>query len=91
MFNKITIQMDERGLLFKNGSYVKVLQAGTYRLFPFSNETIVTLNIMKPFAVKDKDLALFLHDEKLLSELDVILVQDHEICCNTKKGALLLC
>ncbi|GMK38487.1 hypothetical protein PCCS19_15410 [Paenibacillus sp. CCS19] len=32
MFKKITIQADERGLLFDKGSYVKKLMPGTYRL-----------------------------------------------------------
>jgi regulator of protease activity HflC (stomatin/prohibitin superfamily) len=86
MFKKIIIQTDERGLLFRKGSYVKLLQPGTYRSLPFSDERIVVLNIMKPFAVKDKDLALFLHDEKLLSELDVILVQDHEYVLQYEEG-----
>jgi hypothetical protein len=86
MFKKIIIQTDERGLLFRKGSYVKLFQPGSYRSLPFSDETVVVLNIMKPFAVKDKDLALFLHDEKLLKELDVILVQDHEYVLQYEEG-----
>ncbi|MCY9591972.1 hypothetical protein [Paenibacillus chitinolyticus] len=37
MFTKITIQEDERGLLFRDGRYVKLLQPGTNRSLPFSN------------------------------------------------------
>jgi len=86
MFKKIIIQTDERGLLFRNGSYTKLLQSGTYRSLPFSEDKIVILNIMKPFGVKDKDLALFLHDEKLLSELDIIVVQDNEYVLQFEEG-----
>jgi regulator of protease activity HflC (stomatin/prohibitin superfamily) len=41
---------------------------------------------MKPFAVKDKDLVLFLQDEKLLKQLDVILVQDYEYVLQYEEG-----
>ncbi|GKS09163.1 hypothetical protein YDYSY3_01630 [Paenibacillus chitinolyticus] len=37
MFTKITIQEDERGLLFRDGRYVKLLQPGTNRSLPFSS------------------------------------------------------
>ncbi|WP_025848588.1 slipin family protein [Paenibacillus ehimensis] len=86
MFKKVTIQTDERGLLFRKGSYDKYLQPGTYRLSPFSEETVVILDITKPFAVEGKDLQLFLHDDRLLRELDVIEVQDHEYVLHYEDG-----
>jgi regulator of protease activity HflC (stomatin/prohibitin superfamily) len=89
MFRKITIQTDERGLLFRKGSYEKLLQPGTYRLWPFAEHSVVALNITKPFTVQGKDLQLFLHDEKLLEELDVIQVQDHEYVLHYEDGKFL--
>ncbi|WP_127484365.1 slipin family protein [Paenibacillus ehimensis] len=86
MFKKVTIQIDERGLLFRKGSYDKYLPPGTYRLSPFSDETVVVLDITKPFAVEGKDLQLFLHDDRLLRELDVIEVQDHEYVLHYEDG-----
>ncbi|MBD0382641.1 slipin family protein [Paenibacillus sedimenti] len=86
MFKKITIQTDERGLHFRKGSYVKLLQPGTYRFLPFSEETVTLLNITKPFAVQGKDLKLFLQDEKLVQELDVIQVHDHEYVLHYEDG-----
>lgn len=78
MFKKITIQADQRGLLFDKGSYVKKLNPGTYHYFWWSQTTVVVLNIAKPFAVEGRDLQLFLHDDSLVQELDIVRVQDHE-------------
>ncbi|NOU95556.1 slipin family protein [Paenibacillus sp. LMG 31456] len=86
MFKKLIIQTDERGLLFRKGSYEKLLQPGTYRFSPFSEDTVAVLNITKPFVVQGKDLQLFLHDEKLVQELDVIQVLDHEYVLHYEDG-----
>jgi regulator of protease activity HflC (stomatin/prohibitin superfamily) len=85
-FKKITIQKDERGLLFRRGSYEKLLLPGTYRLGPFADETVTVMNVMKPFAVQGKELQLFLHDGKLLEELDVVQVQDYEYVLHYEDG-----
>lgn len=92
MFKQITIQADQRGLLFHKGSYVKRLLPGTYRYFAWSQHTVVVLNIANPFAVEGKDLQLFLQDEDLLQELDVVRVADHEMVLHYEDGqfALLL-
>ncbi|TNJ64357.1 slipin family protein [Paenibacillus hemerocallicola] len=79
MLKTVTIQTDERGLLFRKGSYVKLLQPGTYRFWSWKKTTEVVLPVTKPFAVAGKDLRLFLHDEELLRQLEVVHVQDHEI------------
>lgn len=86
MFRKVTIRADERGLLFHKGSYVKMLTPGTYRFMLWSQHTIVLLNIAKPFAVEGKDLQLFLHDEELLKQLDIVRVQDHEYVLHYEDG-----
>ncbi|TXK80024.1 slipin family protein [Paenibacillus sp. N3.4] len=86
MFKKVTIQMDERGLLFRKGSYHKFLQPGTYRLFPFMEDTVAVMNMTHPFTVKGKDLQLFTHDEKLAQELDIVEVQDHEYVLHYEDG-----
>jgi regulator of protease activity HflC (stomatin/prohibitin superfamily) len=78
MLNKVTIQADERGLLFHKGSYVKKLMPGSYHFSMWSKSTVVVLNIAKPFNVEGKDMKLFLHDEDLVRELDIVRVQDHE-------------
>lgn len=86
MFKKINIQTDERGLLFRKGSYVKLLQPGTYRFSPLSEDKVEVLTITKPFHVQGKDLQLFMQDERLLQELDVVQVQDHEYVLHYENG-----
>ncbi|WP_152397479.1 slipin family protein [Paenibacillus guangzhouensis] len=86
MITKVTIQADERGLLFDKGSYVKKLMPGTYRFSMWSKSTVVVMNIAKPFHVDGKDLKLFLHDENLVRELDIVRVQDHEYVLHYEDG-----
>ncbi|NQX68637.1 slipin family protein [Paenibacillus alba] len=86
MLKKIIVKADERGLLFKKGSYVKHLQPGVYRLAPFSDDEIVLLNVTKPFAIQGKDLNLFLQDDRLLEELTVVNIQDHEYVLHYEDG-----
>ncbi|MCE3198758.1 slipin family protein [Paenibacillus sonchi] len=86
MLKQITIQADQRGLLFYKGSYVKRLLPGTYRYLSWSQHTVAVLNIAKPFSVEGKDLQLFLQDDGLLRELDVVRVQDHEIVLHYEDG-----
>ncbi|WP_028609845.1 slipin family protein [Paenibacillus harenae] len=86
MFKKITIKNDERGLLFKKGSYVKHLQPGIYRQGLFSDDQVIVLNIAKRFTVPDKELNLFLQDATLTKELTVADVQDHELVLHFEDG-----
>jgi len=78
MMNKIIIQDDQRGLLMHKGSYEKKLMPGTYRYAPWSERTVVVMNTAKPFVVEGKEVQLFLQDDALASELDVVRVADHE-------------
>lgn len=86
MFKTINIKTDERGLLFRKGSYSKLLQPGTYRFSPFSDISVEILNITEPFAVPGKDLQLFMHDAELRQQLDVIPVQDYEYVLLYEEG-----
>ncbi|MEK8130336.1 slipin family protein [Paenibacillus filicis] len=86
MFKKITIQADERGLLFRRGSYLKVLQPGVYRLAPWSEDKVEIVSIMKPFVLPEKELSLFTHDSELLRELEVVQVEDHEYVLRFEDG-----
>jgi len=78
MFKKVTIKLDERGLLFKKGSYHKLLLPGTHLLKTFQQETVEILNVGEPFFVPDHDIRLFLTGPLLLEQLNVVEVEDHE-------------
>lgn len=86
MFNKITIQTDQRGIQFTKGSYKQYLQPGTYRFSPLTESKVEVLDVTKPFAVAGKDLQLFLMDEQLLKDLDVIDVADGELAIRYEDG-----
>lgn len=86
MLKQIRIQTDERGLLFHKGDYVKVLRPGTYRLAPWSHNTIVVKRVAEPFSIEGKELQLFLQDEDLVHELEVVRVQDHEYALHYEDG-----
>jgi len=86
MFKQVIIQADQRGLLFHKGSYVRKLNPGTHRCMLWSPTTVVVLNIAKPFVVEGKDVQLFLHDEDLVRELDIVRVQDHEYVLHYEDG-----
>jgi len=83
MFNEI--KNDERGLLFKNGSYVKTLKSGKHFLFPFSGNYIKIMNINKYF-ITDKNLNIFLNDKELINELLIIDIKDYEIGLHYEDG-----
>jgi regulator of protease activity HflC (stomatin/prohibitin superfamily) len=82
------IQNDERGLLFKNGNYIKSLQPGKYFLNPFVKYEVVKANANHAFNTAGKHLQIYLEDTELLKELTVIEVQDHEIAIHLEDGKL---
>jgi regulator of protease activity HflC (stomatin/prohibitin superfamily) len=78
MIHTITVQNDQRGLLFKKGSYVKCLLPGTYRYLSWSGYSAVMMALSEPFAVPGKELTYFLQDEALKNELATVEVSDQE-------------
>ncbi|SEM64166.1 slipin family protein [Paenibacillus sp. OV219] len=86
MFRTITIQNDQRGLLFTKGSYTRFLQPGTYRFTMFNDVKVELLDVTKRFEVPGKDLQLFLQDEQLREALEVIDVRDSEYVLHYEDG-----
>ena len=75
----IRIKEHERGLLFHNGNYKKVLAPGTHFVLPFSGTKIEILDTIKPFHVAGYDLDIFLKDVNLCRELEIINIGDKEL------------
>ncbi|UQZ35022.1 peptidase [Paenibacillus sp. PK3_47] len=86
MFNKITVAADERGLLFKRGSYDKYLVPGTYWLNRFAEQEVHKFHLSEPFVVPGKVLAVFLQDEELVRDLEIVNVADHEVVLHYVDG-----
>ncbi len=63
---KIIIKNDERGLLFRDGNYVKCLKPGKHSLNPFIKYSLVIGDVNKMFETAGKNINLFLDDQELL-------------------------
>lgn len=85
---KIIIKDHERGLLMKDGSYKGYLKPGTYRYMPFSNIEVIRVDINKPFAVDGYNLETFVHDVKLLEEIDIVNVVHNQLIVHKREGRL---
>ncbi len=85
---KVIIKNDERGLLFRDGNYIKCLQPGKYFLNPFIKYSVRVADVNKAFDSAGKNINLFLEDEELLKLLTVINVHDNEIAIHFEDGKL---
>ncbi|MFP4698377.1 MAG: slipin family protein [Eubacteriales bacterium] len=72
------IRKNERGLLFKNGDYIKYLEPGKHSYFSFLNYEIHKLDIQKPLSLVYYPLDILLKDEELKNDLFVFDVADNE-------------
>ncbi|MCP4138620.1 MAG: slipin family protein [bacterium] len=72
------IKKDERGLIYKDGNYVSLLKPGKYFNGILMGKNVDILNVNHPF-VTGKNLNLYLDDEELKRELDVVDVKDEEV------------
>ncbi|WP_027627634.1 slipin family protein [Ruminiclostridium cellobioparum] len=86
---KVIIKNDERGLLFRDGNYVKCLMPEKHSLNPFVKYSVVVSDVNKAFDAAGKNINLFLGDEELLKELTVLDVQDYEIAIHFEDGKLM--
>ena len=86
MFREV-ITKEERGLLYKDGDYVKYLKPGKYYFNPFIKYNLVKVDVNLPFD-PDENLNLFLRDEELKKELAIVEVNDYEIAIHFEDGNL---
>lgn len=86
---KVLVKNDERGLLFRDGNYVKCLISGKHSLSPFINYKVVISDVNKAFDTAGKNINIYLGDRELLKELDIIDVQDYEIAVHFEDGKLM--
>lgn len=82
---KTIIYENQRGLLFKQGKFVKMLSAGTYRTYGKSRE-IKVVSIEDPFETEGFDLKIFAQDAQLMKELALIEVPDGSIAFHYADG-----
>jgi len=73
---KTIINENERGFLFKNGKYRKMLSPGKHRINSFLGETFVLVNISKPVEIASVDIAVLLRDDAFKNSVARIDVPD---------------
>ena len=82
---KTIINENQRGLLFKNGKYIKMLYAGKHN-FLSNAYTVETIDISRKFSVGGFDLSVFLKDKELMKQLSVIDIKDQTLVFHYVNG-----
>ncbi len=85
---KIIINENERGFLFKNGVYRKMLLPGKYSVKKRFGETYARVSVDKPVEVANTDLAVLLCDEAFADSVTKIDVPDGFIAIHLEKGRI---
>ena len=83
---KIVITEKQRGLLFKNGKFVKMLEAGRY--WTFGGKSIDVLAIEQQLASKYASLETLLENKELASRVAVCEVGDTELAIHYVNGKI---
>lgn len=88
---KVIINEKQKGFLFKNGKYVKALDAGKYRLF--GGREIEISDIELPIACDRCPLDTLLADKAVVDRVSVVEVGDEELALHYVNGkfASILC
>lgn len=87
---KKIINENQRGLLFKNGKFVKMLEPGKYSFWG-NNSTVLTCSISEKFNLENYDLGIFQKDENMQKELAVVDVKDQRIMLHYADGKFCEC
>lgn len=82
--NKVVINENQKGFLFKNGKYIKMLDAGRYRLFGGKDIEIIDMDS----AIKCEKCSLdtLLADENVASKVEVVEVADEHLALHFVNG-----
>lgn len=81
---KVIINENQRGLLFKNGKYVKMLEAGKY--FSHGGKEIEVLSLDQPIVSDKCALDTILSDQDVVNNVSVIEVADEELALHFVNG-----
>ncbi len=81
---KVIINENQRGLLFKNGKYVKMLEAGKYH--SYGGKVIEVQNLDQPIVSDKCTLDILLRDQGIAKNVSVIEVADQELALHFVNG-----
>ncbi|MCB1143942.1 MAG: slipin family protein [Leptospiraceae bacterium] len=80
-----TITNFQRGLLYENGNFIKVLLPGKYREWSYSDRTIEVYDVNEAFQ-PDNNLNVYSNDPQLNKELKMVTISDSELCLHFEDG-----
>jgi hypothetical protein len=81
---KVVIQENQRGLLFHNGRYIKLLQAGKYHTY--GGRQIEVLDMTAPIASEKVSVRMLLKDQELAAQTTLIEVEDEHLAFHFVNG-----
>jgi len=81
---KIIINENQIGLLFENGKYIKLLEAGKYRIG--RNKEIEILDTRKPFSSQNCRIETLLTDKNFEEKISVVEVSDEQLALHFING-----
>lgn len=84
MMQKITVNENQKGLLFKNGKLSKLLESGQYRLS--SRQEIEVLDIVEPIKSVYTTVEQLAANERLSDALSVVDVADEQVALHFVDG-----
>ena len=85
---KIIINENERGFLFRNGTYCRMLSPGKYRVKRIFGETYARVNIAMPVALSNTDIAVLLRDKTFAKNVIRIDVPDGYIAIHMEDNRI---
>lgn len=81
---KMIINENQRGFLFKNGKYIKMLSAGKY--YVHGGKVIETMNLDHPIITYTCSLDTVLKDREVADIVSVVEVEDREVALHFVNG-----
>ena len=81
---KIIINENQRGFLFKNGRFVKLLEAGGYRVF--GNQQIEVVSLSEPLASEKCSLEMLCADSDIKKQISVVEIADQQLALHFVNG-----
>jgi regulator of protease activity HflC (stomatin/prohibitin superfamily) len=85
-FMKITIQEKERGFLFLNGRFVRMLEPGRHTTLPFRNYTVTIVELTDQPFTDERIIATYGRDKKFLDSIVRFDIADNQIALHYVDG-----